>query len=139
MNKLRIVFGTNNGKDIVKHHFGDSKKFVLYELDEDGNRRMIKTITNEAKDMEEKKHGDDNKRASVLNQLGQVDVMVAGALSPNFVKINKNTMTIPCVSKVSDINKFLDIFVGKFEDYRMMIEKKRKDNIIPKIPLIEED
>ena len=139
MDKLRIVFGTDDGKNIVKHHFGDSKYFKLYELNSDGESVLAGSVENGAKDMKEKKHGDDRKRASVLGQLGQIDIMIAGALSPNFVKINKTTNTVPCVSKIDEIEKNLDIISKKFDMFAELIEDKVKRNIVPKIPTIEEE
>ncbi|RKX65013.1 hypothetical protein DRP44_07205 [candidate division TA06 bacterium] len=139
MDKLRIVFGTNDGENIVKHHFGDSKIFQLYELSADGKRLLIDSKENRAKDMEEKKHGDDQKRESVLGQLGQIDIMVAGSLSPNFVKINKTTRTVPCISKINAIEKNLEIIYKEFSTFSELIENKVKNNIIPEIPRIEEE
>ena len=139
MNKLRVVFGTADGENISKTHFGDSEIIVLYEITKDGTGKMLKMIENRARNKEEKKHGDEKKRKSVFGQLGNIDLVVAGARSPNFIKINKTSEIIPCVSKITAVSDVVNVLCKRFSYFEKMIINKRENNVIPDIPVLKEE
>ncbi len=70
---MRVAFGMEDDEHLTEGHYGDSKFFLIYEIDERGIR-LIEKRENKAADMEEAEHGDVNKFKAVIAQLMDVDV-----------------------------------------------------------------
>ncbi len=93
-NMFRIAIGTDDGKTLPKHHYGDSKYFAIYEFTKEGYN-FIELRENKASEFEEERHGDPRKFKSVIQQLPDVDVPVAWAMGPNYLRIRDNSNKVP--------------------------------------------
>lgn len=137
MKSMKIAIGITSGKINLKAHAGDNPYFNIYELYEDGTYKLLKEIENKAP--EEKKHADERKMRGVMELLGDIDVIVGGLMSPNFLNLRDKTKIQPVLSKIEDIDIFLNSLYLKF-DYIYGLIKKRKRGEFPKeIPLFKEE
>ncbi|MCK5785186.1 MAG: hypothetical protein KAH54_01365 [Candidatus Sabulitectum sp.] len=107
--KFKFAIASSDGVSLTTKHFGDSESFVLGEVAEDGTSSITTHIRNEFKNVDETTaHGSTEKRRSILSYLGEdIDFIIAGQMSPNFKKINTNTMVCPIVSEIIDIELLL--------------------------------
>ena len=136
MRKIRIAIGSDDGKNIIDDHFGESKSFLIFDVFEDGEHKFVEERENRSPE-EEGKHGSDKKRGSVLNILGDCDAIVAGKMSPNFLKIRDSSKVQPIISKIDDINSFMREFFRNFDDFFILVEKRRNGEYPQQIPVIE--
>ena len=112
-----FAFASDDGISLTSKHFGDSDKFFIYNISENGRKvEFIKEIANEFKAVDESlSHGAKEKRQSIISFLGKdVNFIVASQQSPNFKKINKNTKVSPIVSKILNIDSLLDYLKNNF-------------------------
>ncbi len=99
-----VACGSDDEVNFTKEHFGDSKFFLVYEVNENGFD-LIKKVSNESP--EEKQHGDPEKAkfiAGVLNQ-NQVKAVFAYAMGPNIVRMRKKFL--PIISRIENIEQAL--------------------------------
>lgn len=74
-----------------------------------------------------------------MELLGDIDVIVGGLMSPNFLNLRDKTKIQPVLSKIEDVDIFLNSLYPKF-DYIYGLIKKRKRGEFPKeIPLFKEE
>ena len=86
---MRVAFGMENENYLKDGHYGDSKFFLIYEID-DGKITLIERRENSAQ-VNSEKHGDVDKFRAVISQLQDVDAFAAYRMGPNFVRIRDNT------------------------------------------------
>jgi len=124
---FRIACGTNNGKIFTTEHFGDSKFFLIHELDSETlELRFIEKIYNNSE--EEKMHGDAVKAKGVSGILNNVDVLIAFTMGPNITRMRKKF--VPVISREIDIEKSLELFKGIVEEILPEIKIKSRDKKI---------
>ena len=84
--ELICAFASNDGKEFIKEHFGESRYYHIYKVDEAG-ASFIKKIRNLS--VEEKVHADPSKARSVASILKgeNVQVVVARRFEPNIKRI----------------------------------------------------
>ena len=126
MRKLKVMLGTNDGKEIFLGHPGDSDVFHIYELREDGSYEILREIKNEAKDMEEEHHhGGTGKMKKVLKMIGDVDVILTRRNSPNLIRIAQNTDIQPIIVTVGSIEEGLKKLHEKFDEIYDMVQRRK--------------
>ena len=92
---IRAAFATDDGVRFIDRHFGDSRYFRIYEIDETGCR-FIRQVKNSG-DVEEKDvHADPVKARSVARVLmGEgVNTAVSRIFGPNIKRIRKKFVCV---------------------------------------------
>jgi len=84
--ELTCAFASNDGKEFIKEHFGESRYYYIYKVGENGGS-FIKRIPNMS--VEEEVHADPAKARSVASILKEenVQVVVARRFGPNIKRI----------------------------------------------------
>lgn len=120
--KIRIACATDDGKNLIKEHFGDASLFMIYEMDVDtGSYEFIERIENRSP--EEKKHGDPAKAKSISEILDGPQVLLAYAMGTNIVRIRKKFC--PVISREVDIEKALEELKGKLDLLSVEVKKEK--------------
>ncbi len=122
--KLKVMVGTDDGVNILFGHPGDSKKFHIYELRDDGKHELLKEVVNEAKDMEEG-HGGSGKMKKVLKLIGNVDVILTRRNSPNLIKIASETEIQPVMVNTENIEDGLKRLYEHFDEVYSIVQKRK--------------
>lgn len=130
LNKFRVAIGTDDGKTLPKHHYGDSKYFAIYDFTKDGYK-FIELRVNKAAKFDEETHGDPRKFKAIIQQLPDVDVLVAWAMGPNYLRIRDNSYKIPYIlkgkaRKTREIKDALEEIETNFEKITISIFEKKK-------------
>ena len=101
-----IACGTDDEINFTKNHFGDSKFFLIYEVNESGFDLIEKIINTSP---EEEQHGDPKKASFIGKVLKQKEVqgIFAYAMGPNIVRMRKKFL--PIISRVENINEALNL------------------------------
>lgn len=136
MHKLILAVGTDDGKHLSRGHLGDSSRFQIYSLYEDGSWELLKEIKNEALE-EEEKHGGEGKMKKILSILGPVDLLVSKKSSPNFKRIAATTSIQPVRAVCETVEEALQLLSSRFDRLREMVEKRRngfREEKIPRFP-----
>ncbi len=132
MDRLKLVLGTDDGKYLFPGHLGDSRIFRIYILSKDGEVTLEREIENTSP--EEKSHGGEEKMKAILSMLGQVDLMVARKLSPNFKKIAA-TKPIQPVRVVADtVEEALEVLRRNYPMLESLVERRRNGERFEEIP-----
>lgn len=99
-----IACATDDGKNFVKRHFGDAKKYLIYEL-KNGRFALTETILNTTE--EEKMHADPKKAKGIVNLLVEKDVNVGltKVFGPNIKRVKKHF--VPVLVSVDSIEEGL--------------------------------
>ncbi len=106
VDSVKIACGTDDGINFTSEHFGSAKFYLLFELNlNDGSIKEAGRILNTS--VEEKKHGDPKKAASVSEMLKDVQVLVGFVMGPNIVRMRKRF--VPIVSRERNIKKGLEM------------------------------
>ncbi len=111
---MRVAFGMEDNEHLTEGHYGDSKFFLIYEIDENGIK-MVEKRENKAADIEEAEHGDVNKFKAVIAHLMDVDVLAAYRMGPNFVRIKEKTNKRVFLTRNRDLNRALERLRENFE------------------------
>ncbi len=135
MRCIKLAIGVTSGKIDVKKHAGDNPIFYIYEFCENGKYKLLKEIKNTAP--EEKKHADEKKMKGVMSLLGDVDIIVGGLMSPNFLNIRDKTSIQPIVSKISNIEEFFQKLKLNFNHIYDLVEKRRNGERPKEIPTLK--
>ncbi len=104
---MRVAFGMENEESLTDGHYGDSKYFFIYEINDNGDLRLVEKRWNKAQDMEEREHGDEKKFKAVISQLMDMDVLAAFRMGPNFVRIKEKTKKRVFLTHTKDLNDAL--------------------------------
>lgn len=94
MKTLRICIGSNDGTSIAFTHMGDTNRFVIFDVLENGTANLIEERSNTAVSAP---HAGPEKMKAVVQILADVDVFVAEKNSPNFRNIAAQTRHQPVV------------------------------------------
>ena len=122
-----VACGSDDEKTFTKNHFGDSKFFLIYELNENGFD-LIKKVVNESP--EEKQHGDPKKAGFIGKILKQhnVQAIFAYAMGPNIVRMRKNFL--PIISRIEDINKALNFLQKRTRELEEKFQKQGDKEVL---------
>jgi len=131
MRTLRICIGSNSEDRIAKTHMGDTDHFCIYDLVHTGESIFIEQRKNLAKDMD---HAQSDKMKAILALVDDADILIAQQMSPNFVKIAKQTRYQPVVVKVESIQAILELLQGEFEIIYAYVERRRNGETFATIP-----
>ena len=135
MRCIKLAIGVTSGKIDVKKHAGDNPIFYIYEFCENGKYKLLKEIENTAP--EEKKHADEKKMRGVISILGDIDIIVGGLMSPNFLNIRDKTSIQPIVSKISNIEEFFQELKLNFDYIYDLVEKRRNGERPREVPTLK--
>ena len=135
MRRIRVAVGSNDGQNVVRDHMGEAKNFYLFDVSEDGTYTQVDIRKNTSP--EEKRHGLDEKRVSVMEILSDTDVLVGGHLSPNFIKLRDRTRFQPLISKVPSIDDSMKVLIQRFERVFALVEARRRGERPKEIPVLE--
>ncbi len=115
MVKIRVAFGMDDEEHLCAGHYGDSKFFLIYDI-EDGKIKFVEKRENKAADMEEEGHGDIKKFKAVISQLEDVDILAAYRMGPNFVRIRDNTKKTVFFTKTRNLNEAIKRLMDSLEN-----------------------
>jgi len=132
MQALKVVLGTDDGKRLSRGHLGDSRIFRIYILSKDGEATLEREIENTYP--EEKSHGGEEKMKAILSLLGQVDLMVARKLSPNFKKIAATKPIQPVRVVVDTVEEALEVLRRNYLMLESLVERRRNGERFEEIP-----
>ncbi len=124
---IKIACGTNDGTNFTKEHFGDSKFFLIYDLDENS---FVLREKIENKTEEEEVHGDPKKAAKIAEILNGIDVLVAFAMGPNITRMKKKF--VPVISRIENIESALKKLQEKLPEIKEELQKEDKKIIFLK-------
>lgn len=131
MKKMRLCIGTNDEKNIVDSHMGDTEFFHIYDIFESSDKKFVARRINEAKDME---HEKTEKMKKILEIVKDSDVLVAGRRSPNFVNIAKKTKYQPVIIKTKKISEILDVLSASFRKIDIYVSRRKNGETFEDIP-----
>ena len=112
------------GEAIPRKHFGDCPEFLVYELYEDGECRLIKTQSNTSP--EEQGHADPKKLKSVTGLISGCEAVVSGLISPNFMRMRDTKPIQPVVTKKETVAETLAALAESFEDLFGLVSARRQ-------------
>ncbi len=136
-----FVFASEDGITLTSDHFGDSNRFYIYKISENGNKvEFIKEIDNKFKNVDDGiPHGSKKKRQSIISFLGKdINFIVAGIQSPNFDRINNTTPVAPIVCKIKNIDLIINYLKLNFNKL-VEIQKSKLSEKSNKIMVIEDE
>ncbi len=132
MDSLKLVLGTDDGKNLSRGHLGDSRKFYIYKISRDGKTMLERELENTSP--EEKSHGGEEKMRTILSLVGEVDLMVSRKLSPNFKRIAATKPIQPVRVLVESIEDALDVIVKNYDFLASLVERRRAGERFEDIP-----
>jgi len=112
------------GEAIPRKHFGDCPEFLVYELYEDGEYRLMETIDNTSP--EEERHADPKKLKGVTSLLPGCEAVVSGLISPNFMRMRDTKPIQPVVTKKETVAETLAALAESFEDLFGLVSARRQ-------------
>jgi len=112
------------GEAIPRKHFGDCPEFLVYELYEDGECRLIKTQSNTSP--EEQGHADPKKLKGVTGLLSGCEAVVSGLLSPNFIRMRDTKPIQPVVTQEKTVSEALAALGESFEELFDLVSARRR-------------
>ena len=114
--KLKVALATDDGQNFINRHFGDAKKYNIYEISEK-NYKFIKSIDNNS--VEEEKHADPKKAKSIIKILKMEDVKVISnlAFGANIKRVKKKVVPV-ITSKTSHEEALKELI----KNYKKLIE-----------------
>ncbi|HDJ89904.1 MAG TPA: dinitrogenase iron-molybdenum cofactor biosynthesis protein [Thermoprotei archaeon] len=121
---MRIAFGTDDGENLAKKHFGESRYFKIYELID--SEKIVFLETRENISGKEKGHGDPEKAKKISNILKDIDILVGYTFGPNLKRIKKKFL--PIVSRYERIDENIELIKQYLKTF--IEELKRKDKRI---------
>ena len=122
MKTLRVAIGSNDGETIAHSHMGDARWFILYDMADGADAVLFGRRDNPAREMG---HADAGKMCKVAGILRDVDVFVAGRMSPNFRKLAAGTPFQPVVVRVERIEEALEILASSFDEVAGLVAARK--------------
>lgn len=107
---MKIAIGTSDGIKLQKGHFGMSQFFMIYEIDEDGNKIFLEKMINPFSDPKKHKHADTE---DIMGLLPHIDVFIGKRMGNQSKinikeKFNKTAITYEDLDNVENaLNRFL--------------------------------
>ncbi len=139
MQDLCVVLGCKSGQELSTGHFGDSKEFLTYKIFKNGKTEKVSVLENTQKEVDEsQKHGAEKKRGGILKLLGDIDIIVAAKMSPNFKQINESKPVLPVVCNFSRVDEIVKYFENNAGYFMELIERKKSGGIV-EIPVIPKE
>ncbi len=139
MKSFRVAIGTIDGATVIDDHFGESEKFLVFEVFQNGEYELIDERKNESPKEEHGKHGLEEKRSKVVEIVKDCDMIVAGRKSPSYIKLRDKSKIVPAISKISKIDEFFTALNERFEEIYELIEKKRTGERPKEIPVFAKE
>lgn len=102
--KIKVAAGTDDGVNLTREHFGDAQQYHIYEVSRDGNYKLVEIRENTTLPLEEEDelHGDPRKFRAVEQLLRDVDIFLARAMGPNFLRVRDESPYIPFIVRGKD-------------------------------------
>ncbi len=125
MRKIRVALGVDGDETrLSEEHFGDSKYYLIYEVNDDGSYKLVEKRFNKVREMEEREHGDPRKFKAIDYLLKDVDVFLAGRMGPNFLRVSKSRH-YPMVVGRKTVKEALSILLGRLEEVMEEVERRK--------------
>jgi len=138
MNEIRLAFAVNGQGGFEKRHFGDSDKFLIYELHE-GKVVSVNAEENIFKDIDEThSHGSKKKGQEIVKFLKNkgVKALVSKQFGRNIKMINQHF--VPVITNAENVDEVLiylpehlDVIISyitqKPESYKL-VDLRKKNN-----------
>ncbi len=134
MEKIRICIGSNDGVTIASTHMGDTRSFLIYDLDAAGTTVHVGQRKNRARDLE---HAKSDKMKRILALLEDVDILVAQQKSPNFVKIAEQTRYQPVVVGRTAVEEVVGALLQHYAQLADYVERRGRGERPPVVPEYE--
>jgi len=119
--ELICACASDNGKDFIDRHFGESKYYFIYKINEDGIY-FIRKIPNTS--VEEKTHADPKKAKSVSSILKSenVQIVISRRFGPNIKRIKVHFT--PVIVKNENMENGLKIVFDNFDHFENEVCKR---------------
>lgn len=90
MGKIRFAFASDDGDRLIDRHFGDAKRYELYDIDEGGSV-FAGTVVNTVEEEDPNAHADPAKAGGIVALLRKEGVEGAATrvFGPNLARIKK--------------------------------------------------
>ena len=113
MDTFIAACATDDGERLINRHFGDAKRYDLYELREEGVV-FLRTIENTVP--EEREHGDAEKASNIggLLRPAGVQVLVSGQFGQNLKRVRRKF--VPVIMRVFPMETALNLLVRNFPE-----------------------
>ena len=100
--KIKLAIATDNGKNLIKRHFGDADYYYIYDVNET-EIKYLQTIKNNV-DEEEEVHADPKKAKGIAQLLKKegVEVVASRVFGPNIKRIIKKFACVVLYRKTLD-------------------------------------
>ena len=112
MKRIRIAVGSNDGERINSGHLGMAKDFYIFDTFRNGSSSFVEKRRNTSPP-EIVKHATQKKMRAVLQICSDCDVIIGRKLSPNFIRVSKNTKFQPIVIEMGRLKDILDEISAK--------------------------
>ena len=136
LRKMRIVFGSNDGENIVPDHMGTAEHFYIFDLFEDGSSLLVEKRGNTSPEEEEGVHGDVKKLAVAINIFEDCGVVLGRRGSPNFVRMRDNTGFQPVVTRVASFDGAMSGLARSFDEIFALVERRKRGERPSDIPIV---
>jgi predicted Fe-Mo cluster-binding NifX family protein len=106
--EIKFAFAVNSDNEFKKNHFGDTEKFLIYEV-ESGRLKLLSEDINIFRNMDEtKEHGSKKKGIAIIDSLKKkgVNVLVSIQFGRNIKMINEHF--IPVIIYSEQIKEVVD-------------------------------
>ncbi len=131
MRRIRVALGIDDDEArLSEEHFGDSKYYLIYEVEANGSYKLVEKRFNKVREMEEREHGDPRKFKAVDNLLKDVDVFLAGRMGPNFLRVAKSRH-YPMVVGRKTVKEALSILIERLDNVMREVEKRKMGEEFP--------
>ena len=93
MEKIRVAFASDDGKNLMGRHFGDAEFYEIMDVNPSGSE-VIRRLANDLD--EEEGHADPKKAKGIGGLLGKsgVQVVVSRVFGPNIKRIKKRFVCV---------------------------------------------
>jgi predicted Fe-Mo cluster-binding NifX family protein len=128
METLIIACATDEGEQLINRHFGDAKRYDLYELRKD-SVEFLRSIENSVP--EEQQHADPEKAGNIgqLLKPAGVQVLVSGQFGPNIKRVQKKF--VPVIIRVFEIAAALNMLRQHFDEIAQQYERgEERDHLV---------
>ncbi len=90
-----IACATDDEEKFINKHFGDARKYMIYNINDEGNIKFIKRIINTV-DEEEEVHADPEKAKGIkdLLQAEDVQVLLSKKFGSNIIRVRKHFVPV---------------------------------------------
>ena len=126
MKHFKLAIATDDGKSLIKRHFGDADLYYIYDINNDAIKHL-KTIKNNV-DEEDEVHADPKKAKGIAQLLKKegVEVVASKIFGPNIKRIIKKFACV--IVKRDDMMETIELILQNKEEIKKELDKGENRN-----------